>query len=56
MKIAFDNGYIEVRKSFEPDKVFVIISSRDGGDAHKKITNTAEITVAQLKELTSDIT
>ena len=54
MKMAFDNGYIEVRKSIEPDKVFVIISSKDSSDPHKKVVNTAEITIAQLKELTSD--
>lgn len=54
MKIDFDNGYIEIRKSIEPEKVFLIISSKDDEQANKRIVNSCELTIEQLKQLISD--
>ena len=56
MKIEFeDKSYIEVRKSDNPDKVFIIIQAKDATNPLKKITNAVEITQDQLKKLIAKI-
>lgn len=56
MKITFkDRSYIEVKKSTEPDKIAVIISSRDAEHPNVAITNSVEITSKEFQELTADI-
>ena len=56
MKITFDDkSYIECRKSDTPGKVVVIVSAKDHDNPLKKITNAAELTVAEFKLLISDV-
>lgn len=56
MKVQFeDNSFVEIKKSDNPGKLLVIISAKDHINSLKKITNVAEITVEQFKELISDI-
>jgi nitrate reductase NapAB chaperone NapD len=56
MKITFDDkSYIEFRKSDTPGKVVVIISAKDHDNSLKKITNAAELTIAEFKLLISDV-
>jgi nitrate reductase NapAB chaperone NapD len=56
MKIQFeDKSYIECRKSDNPGKVIIVISAKDHENPLKKIANTVEITVDQLKGLLSDV-
>jgi hypothetical protein len=56
MKISFeDNSYVEVRMSPEPDKVIILISSRDANNPRTKITNSCEITLKEFAKLISDI-
>lgn len=56
MKITFDDkSYIECRKSDNPGKIIVIISAKDHDNPLKKITNAVEITIAEFKQLVSDV-
>ena len=56
MKITFDDkSYIECRKSDNPGKIIVIISAKDHDNPLKKITNAVEITMAEFKQLVSDV-
>lgn len=56
MKITFDdNSYLEIKKSNNENKLYIIISARDSENFKKKITNCVEITIEQFKELVSDI-
>lgn len=56
MKITFeDKSYIECRKSDNPGKIIVIISAKDHDSPLKKITNAVEITMAEFKQLVSDV-
>lgn len=55
MKIVFDDkSYIDIHKSDHPDKVVVVISSKDGSNPLKKITNSVEVTMEEFKKLISD--
>jgi len=55
MKIQFDDGsYVEIKKS-DGDKLLVIVAAKDHLNPLKKITNAAEITKEQLKQLLSDV-
>lgn len=55
-KLIFDdNSFIEIRKSSEPDKVVIMISSRDGDNPRTKITNACEITMKEFKSLIGDV-
>lgn len=55
-KLIFDDkSYVEVRKSDNPDKIIIIISAKDSGNSLKKINNAVEITVAEFKQLISDV-
>jgi len=52
MKIDFeDKSYIEIKRSDNPGKVFIIIQAKDATNPLKKITNAVEITEEQLKKL-----
>ncbi len=54
MKIEFDDGsYIEVTKS-DSDKIVIVISAKDHMNPLKKITNAAEVTKEQFKQLISN--
>lgn len=56
MKIQFDDGsYVEIKKSDTSDKLLIIISAKDHVNSLKKITNAAEVTKEQLKQLISDV-
>lgn len=56
MKIQFDDGsFVEIKKSDSPDKLLVIVSAKDHMNPLKKITNAAEITKEQFKQLISDV-
>jgi hypothetical protein len=56
MKIEFeDKSYLEIIKSKDPDKIFIIIQAKDHNNALKKITNTVEITLDQFKKIYSEI-
>jgi hypothetical protein len=56
MKIDFDDkSYVEIKRSDEPDKVIILIQAKDGENPLKKITNCVEITIAQFKQLISEI-
>ncbi len=55
MKIEFDDGsYIEVTKS-DSDKIVIVISAKDHMNPLKKITNAAEVTKEQFKQLISNV-
>lgn len=54
MKIQFkDSSYIDCKQ--EDNKIIFIISSKDGNNPLKKITNIVELTKEQYIQLTSDI-
>jgi phosphosulfolactate synthase (CoM biosynthesis protein A) len=56
MKIEFsDKSYIEINRSMEPGKVFVIISARDSKNHLTNIVNAVEITEEQLAELVASV-
>jgi hypothetical protein len=56
MKIIFnDKSYIEVKKSNEPDKVVVLISSRDIKNPRIATINSCEITMEEFERLVSEI-
>lgn len=56
MKLAFSDGsYVEVKKSNEPDKVVILISSRDAENPRMKITNSCEVTTKEFRALIGDI-
>lgn len=54
MKIQFDDGsYVDCK--LDTDKVILIISARDYDNPRKKINNTVELSLAEFKQLISDI-
>ncbi len=58
MKIEFDDkgyNYIEFKKAKDPDKIAIILSSKDGSNPNKTIVNSAEITEKQFLDLISGI-
>jgi hypothetical protein len=56
MKLVFkDRSYVEIKKSQEPDKVVVIISSRDAERPNVATTNSVEISMKEFQNLISDI-
>jgi hypothetical protein len=58
MKLEFDdNGYnfIEFKKAKDPEKIAIVLSSKDGNNPNKTIVNSAEITKEQFLELISDL-
>jgi nitrate reductase NapAB chaperone NapD len=56
MKIIFeDKSFIECIHSDNPGKIVITISARDRSDPLKKITNAVEISLAEFKELISDV-
>jgi len=56
MKIEFeDRSFIEITKSSDYNKIIISISARDHQNALKKITNTTELTLDQLKELFNSV-
>lgn len=57
MKIQFDDGsYVEIKKSdVSADKLMIIVSAKDHVNSLKKITNAAEVTKEQFKQLISDV-
>lgn len=56
MKLSFEDGsYVEIKKAIEPDKVVILISSKDAENPRIKITNSCEITTKEFRSLVSDI-
>ena len=56
MTISFEDGsYIDCRKPDASDKIVVIISAKDGENPLKRITNAVEISLAEFKQLISDV-
>ena len=50
-----DKSYVDIHKSEYPDKVVIVISSKDGNNPLKKITNSVEITTEEFKKLISSV-
>ena len=56
MKIEFaDKSYIEINRSMEPGKIFIVISARDSKSRLTNIVNAVEITEAQLDSLVASV-
>lgn len=56
MKIIFDDkSFVECRKSDNPGKIILIISAKDQDNPLKKITNAAEMSESEFKQLISDV-
>jgi hypothetical protein len=56
MKIIFDDqSYCQCELSGNPGKVIITIGAKSADDPLKKIVNSVEISLEQLKELISDI-
>lgn len=55
MKITFeDKSYIEIKKSTNDKKIYIIIQAKDQNNPLKKITNSVEITEEEFKKLISE--
>jgi hypothetical protein len=58
VKLEFDDkgyNFIEFKKAKDPDKIAVVLSSKDGNNINKTIVNSAEITREQFLKLISDL-
>ncbi len=56
MKIIFeDKSFIEIKRSNNPNKIFIIIQAKDQSNPLKKITNSVEITEEEFKSIISEI-
>lgn len=56
MKISFnDKSYVECKKSDNPGKIILTISAKSQDNHLKKIINSVEIEINDLKQLVSDI-
>lgn len=56
MKIQFDDkSYIECKKSETDGKIVFIVSAKDYDNPLKKITNSVELSIAEFKQLISEI-
>jgi hypothetical protein len=56
MKLTFpDKSWVECLKSDTPDKIQLTIAAVDRDNPLKKITNSVEISIADLKQLISDV-
>ena len=58
MRIEFDDkgcNFIEFKKAKDPEKIAIILSSKDGNNINKTIVNSAEITKEQFIELISGL-
>lgn len=56
MKITFeDKSYVEIKKSTNDNKIYIIIQAKDQNNPLKKITNSVEVTEEEFKKLMSEI-
>lgn len=56
MKIEFDDkGYVEIKKSNTPNKIWIVIQAIDPNDKNKKIVNAAEITSTELNKMLENL-